>query len=204
LAPTTVHYRIKDWKRLKQTIESQPDVEGDPEEGWARLDDSRKEATRVLHSLRRTKKDRIELFAPTRTRAQEGERWLDKIAGDSVEKLVSEVTDPTHLWKKRQERGVKKERDDDLANLPAEEKTRLFEQIYRSIYATWVEDPIPALGGKPPCEAIGTEKGKREVIELLRGYETEERKKAEQEGRGPVSFEFLWEQLGLRRDQFFP
>jgi hypothetical protein len=52
---------------------------------------------------------------------------------------------------------------------------------------------------KTPREVIRTEEGKRDVIELLKSYEKGEERQAKMQQRSPVSFEFLWKDLGLKR-----
>ena len=49
---------------------------------------------------------------------------------------------------------------------------------------------------------IRTAEGRREVVELLRSYEKRELRQAEKQDRPPVSLDFLWEELALRRDEF--
>jgi len=200
LTPTTVHFRLKDSKRFERAIEGQPDVVGDAKKGWSRL-----EGDRSLYGIRRTKKDRVELFALSRERAEAGETWLAEIAGDAIEKTVSEVHDVTRVWKdrfKNQEARDTKKKSEILDGLSKEDKSAFFEQLYHKIYARWADEPVPALGDKTPREAARTEEGGREVAELLRTYEAGEERKAEMEDRAPVCFDFLWDQVGLRREDF--
>ena len=77
-----------------------------------------------------------------------------------------------------------------------------WKQLYGKTYARWADEPIPALGGKTPREAVRNRQGRHDVAELLRSYEVGEGDKAETENRTPVSFDFLWKQVGLRREDF--
>jgi hypothetical protein len=67
------------------------------------------------------------------------------------------------------------------------------------MYAKWADEPIPFLSGKTPRQAIRSKAGRIEVVELLRTYETGEKRQAEAQGRDPVDFGFLWEELGIER-----
>ena len=200
IAPTTVHFKIKDWKQLEKAIKNQPDVEGDGEEGWSRLEDDRS-----LYGIRRTKKSRLELFALTQERAEAGEQWLSELAGDAIEKMSSEAHDLSGVWKNRfKGKDVKetKKKNEVLESLSKEDRHAFFEQMYVKMYADWADEPIPALGGKTPKKAVRTQKGRQDVAELIRSYEVSEADKAEAEDRAPVSFDFLWEQVGLRPEDF--
>jgi hypothetical protein len=55
------------------------------------------------------------------------------------------------------------------------------------------------LHDKTPREAICTKEGKRDVIELLKSHEMGEAKRAKLQQCSPVSFDVLWESLGLKR-----
>jgi len=200
IAPTTVHYRVKNWERAEKAISSQPDVKANADNGWSRI-----EGDRSLYGIRRTKKDHVELFSLTRQRAEAGEQWLAEIAGDALEKTSSEVADPAKMMKERIRSGEVRDtrrKNEILESLSKEDRTAFFEQFYRKTYARWAEEPIPALKDKTPREAVSTEEGRLDVAELLRTYEVSEARNAEDDDRPPVSFDFLWEQVGLRRTDF--
>ena len=67
----------------------------------------------------------------------------------------------------------------------------------RSFYADWADSPLPALNDQSPREAIRTPEGLEQVKFLLRTYEHGEAAQAKQQNRQPVSFDFLWDALGL-------
>ncbi len=200
IAPTTVHFKIKDWKRLEKAMTNQPDVVGDEKKGWSRL-----EGDRSLYGIHRTKKSHLELFALTGERAEAGEQWLSEIAGDAIEKLSSEAHDLSGVWKNRfkgKEVRDTKKKNEVLESMSKEDRHAFFEQLIMKMYADWADEPIPALGGKTPKKAVKSRKGRQDVAELIRSYEVGEERKAETEDRAPVSFDFLWEQVGLRPEDF--
>jgi hypothetical protein len=60
----------------------------------------------------------------------------------------------------------------------------------------WVDEKIPALGGKTPRDAVKTPEGREKVEELLRGWEnSEERRK--REGEPYVDINILRQMLNL-------
>jgi hypothetical protein len=70
--------------------------------------------------------------------------------------------------------------------------------LHRS-YARWADEPIPALGNRTPRDAIRTEAGLERVKGLLRSYEEGEAQQAARQGRREISYQFLWDALGLAR-----
>ena len=66
-------------------------------------------------------------------------------------------------------------------------------------YAHWADEPIPALNGQTPRQAMQTPAGLERVKGLLRSYEDGEVRMAAQQGRAEVSYQFLWDELGLQR-----
>jgi len=60
-------------------------------------------------------------------------------------------------------------------------------KIKREHYARWVDEPVPALGGRTPREAARSETGRRALEDLLRTMENhEERSRRE----GDAAFDF--------------
>ena len=66
-------------------------------------------------------------------------------------------------------------------------------------YANWVDESISALGGRSPRQAIATPAGLERVKGLLREYEEGERQQSAAQGRPTVSYQFLWDALGISR-----
>ena len=83
--------------------------------------------------------------------------------------------------------------------LPPAEMTALFSQVMRNQYARWADEEVPLLGNRTPRQAIATAGGLERVKGLLREYEANEAQLAARDGRGAVSFQFLWDALGIAR-----
>jgi len=73
------------------------------------------------------------------------------------------------------------------------------EQFMHSHYANWAEEPIPLLGNQTPRQAIATPAGLERVKGLLREYEAGEAAMAARDGRREVSYQFLWDRMGISR-----
>ena len=73
------------------------------------------------------------------------------------------------------------------------------EQVLLRSYARWPDEAIPVLDGKTPRQAMLTPTGLERVKGLLRSYESGEAEKAAREGRRCISYQFLWDAMGLAR-----
>jgi Protein of unknown function (DUF2384) len=128
--------------------------------------------------------------------AERGRAWFDALAGGSVKFLLQEVSDPKALWS----------RPDSLLPPPltappagpdADAMAGAFESVVRRIYANWADEPIPVLNGQTPRQAMQSPAGLERVKGLLRSYEEGEAEQAALQGRREVSYQFLWDALGL-------
>ena len=195
----TDHYRVKDWKALQQALTAQSDVDGDRETGWNRLEKSSDEQTRPIAGINPEKgADRISVFYRTQGYADRGRPWFEALARDAVQFLSRELSDPKGALagtsiKQRQKP------DRPAPHLPPEVMAELIEKAILQSYANWPDEPIPALAGRTPRQAIRTPAGLERVKGLLRGYEANETKQARREGRRAISYAFLWNALGIAR-----
>jgi hypothetical protein len=193
----TDHYRVRDWSALLQSLSSQPDVEGDRESGWNRLIDGKDGQTRTALGINPGETaDRISVFYRTQGYADQGRPWFEALAGTSIQFISRELSDPKGMLAKRpvgQERKAKATGP----GLPPEVMAEVVEQAIHRMYANWADEPIPALDGKTPRQAIKTPAGSERVKGLLRGYEAGERQQAQEQGRRAISYAFLWQALGI-------
>ncbi len=195
-------YRVRDWPALDRALQSQPDVEGGLDNGWSRLEQGEDGLTRSRLSIERPAEapDCIDVHYKTRAAAEEGRPWFEALAGDAVEFVERETKDP----KVTMMLAGMSDRDDESAaprpDIPPEAMADIIEKVYRSTYANWADEPIPLLGNRTPREAIRTPAGLERVKGLLRMYEQSEKAAAAREGRRAISYDFLWQQLGLARD----
>lgn len=209
---TTDHWQVTDEDELKRRLAAEPDVVGTREKGWSRLQDPAAETTRTLLDLNPGKRpDRLEVFARTRKLADEGRSWLEGVAGRSLRFLTREIVDPTS------ERVISGEASGGRSmaiesfrigdetppgpegEIPPEVQSRLMEKLYRQQYAGMADRSIPVLGDKTPRQALQEPGGERRVRLWLEGFERNERRMAEDDGREPVDLGFLWQEVGLAR-----
>ena len=193
----TDHYRVKDWDALTQSLSSQHDVEGDRKEGWSRFLDCEDGETRVTVSINIEKRaDKITLFYKTQSYADNGRSWFEEIVGDAAQFMTRELSDPKGMManmspdEEAEPEGVE-------SDVPPEMLADLVEKTILRMYANWADEPIQALNGKTPRQAIKTPAGLERVKGLLRSYQAGEKQQAEQQGRREISYEFLWRELKI-------
>jgi SEC-C motif/Protein of unknown function (DUF2384) len=198
---TTDHYEVRDWAALASALAAQPDVQGSREAGWDRLIDSDDGLTRSQATVAsQPGGKRVSLLYKTAGLAEQGRLWFETLAGDSVKFLLREVSDPKGLLSGA---GPSKPAATGPARLPKgldpEALAGAIEGVLRRSYAHWSDEPIPALNGQTPRQAIASAAGLERVKGLLRSYQDGEAQQAAQQGRREISYQFLWDDLGLSR-----
>lgn len=196
----TDHYRVKDWEALSRALSDKKDVDGDRASGWSRLKKSSDGLTRAISSINLGDgQDKIELFHKTQGEADKGRKWFEKLAGDAVHFNGRVISDPTGLLK-NQPKGNSKKSSLPQSVVPPDIAANVIEQAIHRIYANWADEPLAALNRKSPRQAIVNAAGLERVQGLLRSYEASEREQAAEQNRRAISYQFLWEAVGLHRN----
>ena len=201
----TDHYRVLDAAALAASLAGCADVAGDAAIGWRREREGDDGAFRSLAAINPGKRpDRIEIFYRTQRHADEGRAWFDALAGAAVRHTSRKITDPQGVLPSIQPgrpAGTRSGRSTTKAPpmLSPDQLADAIEQALRRSYARWADEPVPALAGKTPRQAIGHAAGLERVKGLLRSYEQGEIEMARQDGRRVISFQFLWAALGIER-----
>jgi hypothetical protein len=196
----TDHYRVRDDAALARALAGCADVSGDARQGWRREftgSDGLVRSSVVVNPGKQP--DRIEVFYRTQRQADEGRPWFEGVAGAAVAHLTREITDPQGALAHPSPGSAPAATGAPDAALPPEVLAQAVEQIMRKHYANWCDEPIPALGGQTPRQAIATAAGLERVKGLLRSYEEGEDRQSTAQGRPAFSYQFLWDALGLQR-----
>jgi len=194
----TDHYRIQDWAALERALSGEADLDGDPEAGWSRLFEGEDGLLRSRLNIDLGKRpDRIKVTYRTQAYADEGRPWFEALAGTAVAFVSRDISDPKGMlanWQpdEAQDTSVP-------APIPPEMLTELFEQRIHQLYADWADQPLPILDDQTPREAIKTPEGLEQVKFVLHTYEHGEAQQAQAQQRAPVSYDFLWQALGITR-----
>lgn len=200
IVPITDHYRVLDWDALTRALQGCTDVEGDRLEGWSRIIDCDDGQIRPLAHINLGKKgDQIEIFYKTQTFADHGRAWFDGLTAGSVAFLTRKVVSPESMMRQSKKPGASVTKGISLSDIDSQELAQAMAELVQRSYANWVDEPIPALNNKTPRQAIRTAAGLERVKGLLRSYESSEKTQAVQQGRGEISYDFLWASLGVSR-----
>lgn len=192
----TDHYRVLDWDALDQALTSAADIEGNRDAGWSRIFAGEDGLTRRSLSINPGKRlDRIKVSYHTQQYADEGRPWFEAVSGTTVAFISRELAAPKGMLANIQPHDIP-ERSEPIP-LPPEIITELIEKRIRQLYADWADKPLPILNDQTPREAIRTPEGLEQVKFLLHTYEHGEAQQAKAQHRPPVSYEFLWQSIGI-------
>jgi hypothetical protein len=124
----------------------------------------------------------------------EGRPWHEALAGPAMVFRSREISDPNGMLSRTQpgkeETAVRDEMSPEVIG-------EVIEKHIRHLYADWADQPLPALDGKTQREAIQTPDGLEQVKFLLHTYEHGESRQAKAQQRPAVSYDFLWQELGI-------
>lgn len=139
--------------------------------------------------------DRIKVSYRTEKYADEGRAWFEAVAGTAVAFVSREIADPKEMLANLQ---PEEARETPVRALPPPEMMiELIEKRIRQLYVDWADKPLPILDDRTPREAIQTPEGLKQVKFLLHTYEHSEARQAQVQQRAPVSYDFLWQSLGI-------
>jgi hypothetical protein len=116
--------------------------------------------------------------------------------------LTREITDPAGSLSRGDEAGdvdAPTSAASPTSALPPEVLAQALEQFIRRHYAHWCDETIPALGGLTPRHVIVMPAGLERAKGLLREYEDGEQRQSAAQGRPAVSYQFLWDALGISK-----
>jgi hypothetical protein len=175
------------------------------------------------------KEDQIEVFYLTQAYADQGRAWFGKLAAGSVSLLTRTVADAQTMMQQgvmqqaMKNQGQPKPRNKprfkgtqgngrqgigapgigspgiNHAGIDPQELAQAMSQLILRSYANWADETIPALGNKTPRQAIKSAAGLERVKGLIRSYESGEKEQAAAQARPEISFEFLWNSIGVSR-----
>jgi hypothetical protein len=137
---------------------------------------------------------KLRLEAMSRTRLETLRGLVEFHAGNLLKHLGDQYTSIDDI-KERVLRGEPAPEPKNQRPLSAEEREAL-EQLMHKHYAGWVNEKIPALGGKTPRQAMRSRAGRESVIELLRLMENKELRK-DQQAQPTYDFNIIRRELGL-------
>ena len=197
---TTDHYEVRDWDALAAALAAQPGVDGDRDAGWDHVLECDDGLVRSLATVAaQPGGKRVSVFYQTAGLAEQGRAWFEALASGSVKFLLQEVSDPKGLLSRADASAPRATAPALPAGMDPETLAGAIEAMIQRTYANWADEPVPALNDQTPRQAMQSATGLERVKGLLRSYEDGEGRQAAQQGRREVSYQFLWDALGLAR-----
>lgn len=184
------HYAIRDRGGVLAKLGESSELERD-EDGFIWLNRSGNDRMDGPVTLGHVQIDEEALVLETmsRERNARGRSMLEATLGSLVDHRADSIQDPEVAIKNHRERGRAKSNE-----VPEDVQREVVGQYLRDYYARWLDEEIPALGGKSPRKAVRTKRGKAQVVELLKEIENGT---ARQPGGDAVDFAALRRELGL-------
>jgi len=181
-------YAVEDEGGARERLRQEPDFEKD-NGGFAWFEPGPGDGRRILGTVRLTNKWLV-LECMSKERLARGRELLERTLSGSIRHLGDTFEDPRELamGDKRQ----KKER------LPRKVEQEVIQQVLDKHYSTWPDEPLPALGGQTPREAVRTAEGRQAVEQLLRDFENANEHERRQ-GQPAYDFSKIRKELGLPR-----
>ena len=134
---------------------------------------------------------RLRLECNSRKRLEMGRKLIAKLAGSSVKHLADSYETAASAMKRGQPGGG--------TPVDPEISKEVITQYKELHYAKWPDEQLPALGGKSPRDAMGTQAGRQAVADLIRDMESREKRAVH--GGGTYDFSKLRAALGLKADE---
>ncbi|MGE0550532.1 MAG: DUF1841 family protein [Kofleriaceae bacterium] len=185
------HYRVDDEARVRERLEQAPELTFDGH-GYAWIEPpskGRKRSTPVVLGFVRIGDGELVLETMSRERNDRGKRMLDGMLGDAIVRGLDSIQDPESAM-----RHAKQQPRSSAPELPADEQAELIGSMLRDHYRQWLDDALPALGGKTPRQAARTKTGRDQVDALLKDIENST---LGMPGGASVDFAGMRRELGL-------
>lgn len=130
----------------------------------------------------------------SRRRAERARDELSALWGGAVRFRAISYEDIDQALKRAPQRAEKH-----APGIPDEEQEKLLAAFYERHYRNWIDEPIPALGGRTPRHAAKLKTIRPKLIALLKDFESQSER---QRRAGEIAYDFrwMWVELGLNRE----
>jgi hypothetical protein len=185
-----VVFDVVDGAALEAALEGHSALERQDDGSYVWLEDG-VGRRRVLGTLITTPRQLV-VEAASRARAERGRAFVEGLVGDAV-RYKAALHESLEAALAREP--ARRRKNDEI---PPEVERELVTQFYEEHYRKWLDEPIPALGGRTPRHAARLKTVRPKLVDLLKGLENrmEHDRRA---GRPAVDVGWMWAELGLER-----
>jgi hypothetical protein len=86
------------------------------------------------------------------------------------------------------------------SDISSELQAEIIGEVFERHYRAWIDAPLPALGGRTPREAAASGDDIATLVQILKGAENIEARRARNSGQQPYDLAWLWRELGVTPD----
>jgi hypothetical protein len=133
---------------------------------------------------------RLVFEATSRPRAERGRAMIEALARSAVAYRATGYEDVGQALKRPANPAAKP------SDIPPEVEAKLLGEFYERHYRGWLDEPLPALGGRTPRQAAGLKSAREKVISLLKAMENMAERQR-RHGRPANDIGGMWDELGL-------
>ena len=165
----TASFGVSDERNVRRDLLAREDIEDDPDAGefvWSRDDDRSERMLGGPVTLGRIEfvGDELILSVNSAQRFAKARKWLEAIDGVTFRDVdVRDFLNEDPEDRPPDERFAESEPVEITPELQAG-----LQDMFDKQYMNWLDTPLPALGGRTPREACGTESGRQSVAMLIR------------------------------------
>lgn len=192
LSLITDTYRVDSMANLEAALDSASDVDGTKEQGWSRVYTDGAGMTRQACGITVVDGMHLEMFHMTERHAVENRQWFDALTRGCTSYLHTKVEGPMEAAMSVDDAARRRPKE-----LDRNQYAQIIEQFMRQHYSSLVTQAIPSLGGSTPRNMLGQPGGEKRVRDWLQILIDNERSLAQQDGRAPIDFHFMFDLLGL-------
>ncbi|HKB25423.1 MAG TPA: SEC-C metal-binding domain-containing protein [Methylomirabilota bacterium] len=194
-------FDVRDRAALEAALANRPELERQDDGSYAWLAESADEGgfrrgfgTFVLEERR------VVLETISRQRAERGRALLEAAAGPAVAYRATSHESVQRALERRRARPAARDRRPARPEeeVPPEAAAEIVQAFYERHYRGWLDEPLPALRGRTPRQAVGLKSARPKVIALLKDMENLSARER-MEGHSAYDFGWMWGELGLER-----
>ncbi len=197
---TTCTYQVRDLHTLADCLHREAGVEQTGALSFVRRATDGRDGSYIAATITADpERTTVELFTETASLATSQRRWFESMAGNAVRFLRSEAQAAADVVRNTSQEEYEELLKKQYEQISPELSSGIFQTAVFKMYADWADKPVPMLGNRTPRDLCATPQGKERVRGLLAGYEATESQMAARMKRPCISYQFLWDQVGLTR-----